>query len=126
MDSQALANQLEEGLLDFGVRIIKTSSALRGQAGRHLANQLLRCGTSPAANYAEARSAESRTDFQHKLKIVLKELNESRLWLRMISRSEMIKGERLGSLIDECEQLSRIINASITTSRTRQRNTHNS
>ena len=121
MGSQQLANELEDRLLDFAVRIIKLAGSMpRSQAGKHVANQLLRCGTSPAPNYAEARAAESSADFQHKLKVVLKELNESRMWLRMTSRSKLMKPTPMNSIIDECEQLCRIITASITTSRRRQ------
>ena len=86
-------------------------------AGKHIARQLLRSGTSPAPNYAEARGAESHADFIHKLKIALKELNESCVWLRMVCQADLIKVERMKSLIDENQQLCRILNASITTSK---------
>jgi len=75
----------------------------------------LRSGTSPAAHYAEARGAESTKDFVHKLKICLKELNEARVWLRMIAKSEMLSSAQLSDIIQECEELCRIINASIRT-----------
>ena len=75
---QIEAGEVEERLIDFGVRIVKLSSKLPNtSAGRHIAGQILRSGTSPAPNYGEARSAESRADFVHKLGIVLKELNET-------------------------------------------------
>ena len=61
----------------------------KDRAGNHVAEQLLRSGTSPAANYGEARGAESRNDFIHKLRIVVKELNESIIWLEILKRSEM-------------------------------------
>ncbi len=72
---------------------------------------------SPAPNYAEARGAESSKDFVHKLKVVLKELNETRVWLKMVIRAEMLSGKRLDDLLDECDQLCRIISASIQTAR---------
>ena len=87
----------------------------------HISGQLLRAGTSPAANYAEARSAESRADFVHKLKVVLKGLNETSVWLEMITLSELIKPARLDEVIDENQQLGKMINASITTSKSRQK-----
>ena len=66
---------LEKRLIDFAVRIINIVEALPNTlAGNHIAGQLVRCGTSPAPNYGEAQSAESRNDFIHKIKIVLKEL----------------------------------------------------
>ena len=75
---QEKADEIEERLIEFAVRIIKLSSNLpKTPAGRHIAAQILKSGTSPAPNYGEARSAESRADFVHKLGIVLKELNET-------------------------------------------------
>ncbi|RLB14252.1 MAG: four helix bundle protein, partial [Deltaproteobacteria bacterium] len=66
---------LEDRLIDFAVRVIRTAESLpKTKVGRHIAGQLVRCGTSPAANYGEAQSAESRSDFIHKIKICLKEL----------------------------------------------------
>jgi four helix bundle protein len=76
--SQSQADDLEGRLIDFAVRIIKLSGGLpRTPAGKHIAAQILRSGTSPAPNYEEARGAESYADFVHKLRIVLKELNET-------------------------------------------------
>src|SRR5437773_8028483 len=90
--SQAKAGELEERLIDFAVRIIKVSASLpQTPAGKHIAGQILRSGTSPAPNYGEARGAESHADFVHKFGIVLKELNETSIWLRVIHRSEMLK-----------------------------------
>jgi four helix bundle protein len=110
------ANEIEERLIDFAVRIIKVADALpRTPAGKHIAGQLLRSGTSPAPNYAEARGAESTADFVHKLRIALKELNESSVWLRIICRAELLENSLLADLIDENEQLCRIVNASVKT-----------
>ena len=73
-------DDIEERLINFAVRIIRVCDALtEDQSAQHIRGQLLRSGTSPAANYAEARGAESKKDFIHKLKIVLKELNETRI-----------------------------------------------
>lgn len=72
------ADEMEDRLIDFAVRIIKVADALPNTSvGKHVACQLMRSGTSPAPNHAEARGAESSADFVHKLKIALKELNES-------------------------------------------------
>jgi four helix bundle protein len=74
-DRQGDWDALEERLLEFGARIGLVVDALpESRLGRHVAGQLVRCGTSPAPNYAEACAAESRADFVHKLRIVLKEL----------------------------------------------------
>ena len=88
------------------------------KVGKHIAGQLIRCGTSPAPNYGEAQSAESRSDFIHKMKISLKELRETRVWLIMIGRAKLIKPtSRLNPLIAENNELISIFVASINTAR---------
>ncbi len=100
----------------FAVDVMKLVNHMpRNRAGGHIAKQVLRSGTSPAPNYAEARGAESRNDFVHKLKVVLKELNETHIWLQIIQRTNLIKPQRVQRLANECIILSRIINASIQT-----------
>lgn len=112
----AKGGDIEERMVDFAVRIVKLCDKMpKTYAGRHLANQLLRSGTSPAAQYAEARGAESKKDFVHKLKICLKELNETNVWLKIIERSEIFQAQRLAPIVQECSELSRIVNASIRT-----------
>lgn len=114
----ARGDDIEERLVDFAVRIINFCERMPPTfAGNHIAKQILRSGTAPAAHYAEARGAESHKDFVHKLKICLKELNESRVWLKIIIKSELVKPKRLNDLADECDQLCRIVNASIKTSK---------
>src|SRR6266851_9621238 len=101
-DPQSRADELEERLIDFAVRIVKLSARLpRTAAGRHIAGQILRSGTSPAPNYGEARGGESAADFVHKLGVVLKELNETSIWLRIIERSEILRRELLSEIIEE-------------------------
>ena len=66
---QSLADDLEERLVDFAVRIIKLTASLpKSPAGKHVAGQIMRSGTSPAPNYGEARGAESHADFVHKVR----------------------------------------------------------
>lgn len=114
----AKGDDIEERLLRFAVRIVKLSIRLpNAPAGKHIAGQLLRSGTAPAAHYAEARGAESSNDFIHKLKICLRELNESRVWLKIIVGSELLPEKRMADLIAENDELCRIINASINHSR---------
>ena len=111
---------LEERLIDFAVRIIALANRLSTSfAGKHIAGQVVRSGTSPAPNYAEARSAESRADFIHKLRIVVKELNETSVWLRVATRSGLMKENLLAGLLTECEELKRIFGASLRTARLR-------
>ena len=108
---------LEERLIDFAVRIIKLVETLRNtSAGNHIAGQLVRSGTSPASNYGEAQSAESRNDFIHKIKIVLKELRETKVWLKIIQRTNRAKsGGEIESLIIECDELISIFVTSVKT-----------
>ncbi|MCP4421343.1 MAG: four helix bundle protein [Chloroflexi bacterium] len=119
----AKGDNLEERLVDFAVMIIHLTDKMpNSRAGNHLAGQLLRSGTSPAAHYAEARGAESINDFIHKLKVGLKELNESRVWLRIIIKSKMSSSNSVKSIYQECDELCRIVNASIKTSQQRKYN----
>jgi four helix bundle protein len=112
----AKGDDIEERLIDFGVRIINVCEELSDSTTKkHIRGQLLRSGTAPAPNYGEARGAESSKDFVHKMRIVLKELNESRIWLKMTIRAEMLPESRLELLLDECDQLCRIVSASIHT-----------
>jgi four helix bundle protein len=112
------ADELEERLIDLAVRIIKLSANLpRTPAGKHVAGQIMRSGTSPAPNYGEARGAESHADFVHKLRIVLKELNETSIWLRIIERSELLRRELIKELIIENIALCRIFAARLKTTR---------
>src|SRR5438093_12633816 len=116
MTSQLQADELEERLIDFAVRIVGLSTHLpRTSAGKHIAGQILRSGTSPAPNYGEARGAESAADFVHKLRIVLKELNETSIWLRVIQRSRLLNSDLLGDIMNENGELCRIFTASLKT-----------
>ena len=83
----SLASTWKTRLLDFSVRIIRLVDALPNtRAANHVAGQLLRCGTSPYGNHGEVEAAESRKDFVHKLKVCLKELKETRRWLRLLAK----------------------------------------
>jgi four helix bundle protein len=111
-------DELAQRLLQFAARVGKVADALPDtRMGRHVSGQLVRCGTSPAPNYAEARGAESRRDFVHKLSIVLKELRETDCWLQLIVEAELLPQARLGELTDECNQLMNIIGKSIVTAK---------
>src|SRR5258706_11154399 len=119
-ERQNRADELEARLIDVAVRIVKLSASLpKTPAGRHIAGQILRSGTSPAPNYGEARGAESHADFIHKLRIVLKELNETSIWLRVIERSHLIKSQLLLDIINEPNELCRIFATSLKTANAR-------
>ena len=85
--------------------------------GRHVCSQILRSGTASAANYGEARGAESRADFIHKLRIVFKELNETTIWLEGIARSSMLRPDATAPVVAENRELCRVIASSIKTAR---------
>ena len=113
---------LRDRLIDYAVRIIKLSEVLPGtKSGTHIASQILRSGTSPAANYGEAQSAESQADFVHKLKISLKEIRETNIWLQIIKKAELvIPDDRLDPLLEETDELAAILFSSIETAKKRQ------
>lgn len=97
---------LEERLIGFAVAIVGVVESLPNtKAGNHIANQLIRSGTSPAPNYGEARSAESRRDFIHKVKISLKELRETMIWLKIIARRRFSEFADLAVVLAECDEL---------------------
>ena len=108
---------LEERLIDFSVMIVKmTDKMMTTYAGQHFAKLLIRSGSSPALNYGEAQSGESKKDFIHKMKIALKELRESYNCLRIIKKAELYKEkEMIDSLIKECNELISIFVKSIQT-----------
>ena len=107
-----------ERLLEFAARAGTVVDALpETRLGRHVAGQLVRSGSSPAPNYNEGRAAESRDDFCRKLGIALKELRESHVWLQLIIKARLLPGHRLSELVDECDQLARILASSILTAK---------
>jgi four helix bundle protein len=109
---------LNERLIRFAVAIIDVSEALpKTFASNHIAGQLVRSGTSPALNYGEAQSAESRNDFIHKMKISAKELRETFNCLKIILLKEWIGNEELSLVLEENNQLISIFVKSIDTAR---------
>jgi len=113
---QSTRYDLEERLLECAVRVIRLVDALPAtRAGRHVADQPLRCGTSPLANHGELQGAESRKDFIHKLGLCLKEIRETRRWLRLIHRVPLVAPAKIEQLLNETEALIKIFAASIRT-----------
>src|ERR1700736_1447154 len=111
-NTQPKTNQLfdlEDRLLEFSARVIRLVDALPNtRAANHIAGQLLRSGTSPYGNHGEFEAAESRKDFIHKLKSCLKELKETRRWLRLTARSAMLPQKKMSAILGEAEELIRI------------------
>jgi four helix bundle protein len=107
---------LQQRLISHAAVLLNLSANLpHTPQATHVSRQLLRSGTAAAANYGEARSAESRSDFIHKLRIVLKELNETTVWLQLIIESSLVSREKMSPIVAENAELCRIIAASIRT-----------
>lgn len=108
---------LEERLIEFAVDIIFFVESLpTRKSASHLGGQLLRSGTAPSLNYGEAKSAESKNDFLHKMKVCLKELRESYNCLRIMHRAKIyISEQTVKELISECNELISIFVKSIVT-----------
>jgi four helix bundle protein len=112
---------LEDRLIEFAVQLITLAESLpSSRTGSHLANQLIRSGTSPALNYGEAQSSESRADFIHKIKIVLKELRETSICLRIVKRTNLSGSiDSLTNVHNECGELVAIFAKSLQTAESR-------
>jgi len=110
---------LEDRIINFSSRIIDVVEALPNtRAGNYIAAQLIRCGLAPSLMYGEAQAAESRDDFVHKIKLLLKELKETRVCLKLISKKEMIKPvKKLEPLKKQNEELIAISSTSIETAK---------
>jgi four helix bundle protein len=114
---------LEERLITFAVTILDLAEKMPStRVGNHIAGQIIRSGTSPAPNYGEAQSAESRKDFIHKMKIALKELRETYIWLKIAKRKAIIGSSKTDDeVLDENVELIKIFRSSINTAEEKQR-----
>jgi len=113
---------LSERLLVFSARVIRLLDHLpKTLAGRKIADQLLRATMSVGANYEESRGTDSRADFCYKLQIALKEMRESRYWLCLISKAELVTTDKIGNLVDEATQLRAILGKTVATARGKSR-----
>ena len=110
---------LEDRLIEFAVLVITIAENLKNsRAGNHIASQIVRSGTLPSLNYGEAQSAESLSDFIHKFKILLKELRETRVALKIIKRVTLINDiELVDKGLNECNELISIFVKSIDTAK---------
>jgi len=108
---------LENRLIDFALKVYDLTKHLpNDQFGKHVSGQLVRSSSSPAFNYGEAQSAESRKDFIHKMRICLKELRETLIGLKFIERGKFkVPIELLNYLIKENNELISIFVISVET-----------
>lgn len=110
---------LEDRLVDYTCRMIDVVEVLPNtRSGNYIAGQLIQSCHSPTFNYGEAQAAESPKDFVHKMGVVLKELKECRVAIKVILNKEMIKPvSKLDSVCKETEELIAIIAKSIITAK---------
>ncbi len=110
-------NNIEERLINFAVSVLGITEKMnKSYIANHLKEQLIRSSSSAALNYGEAQSAESKKDFVHKMKVVLKELRESHVSLRIIQKSKLITNDNfIQPAIDENDELISIFVVSVNT-----------
>ena len=109
---------LKERTFDFALRVVKLVNHLpKNTSGCVLGKQVLRAATSVGANCEEAHAGYSRDDFVFKLKVALREAREARYWLRLLKSSKLVEPSRLESIIDEAEQIKKILGAIVSKSR---------
>ena len=109
---------LEPRLIEFACLVIDVVEKLpKNIAAKHIGGQLVRSGTSPALNYGEAQGAESKQDFIHKMGIVLKELRETKVSLKIIQLRRWIDAALVSKALDENVQLIAIVAKSIKTAK---------
>jgi four helix bundle protein len=116
---------LEERLINFAVLIVEICDNMPDtRTANHLSGQLIRSGTSPALNYGEAQGGESRKDFIHKIKVVIKELRESYVCLKIIHRSKHFRSEEL--IKNALTENNELISIFVKSAETAQKNLKNS
>ena len=109
-------DELKERFRKFSIKIIKLVNAMPNSiAGNAIAQQIVRSGTSPAANYRAACLANSNKDFLNKLKMVEEEIDETSHWLSVIIDAELLPKTQVEDLYDESVELRRIVARSIIT-----------
>lgn len=117
-----IPTELSDRLCHFAAPVAKVVDALPDtRTGRHVAGQLIRCGTVAPPNYDEGRVAESRADFAHKVNVALKVLVETEGWLNFIVMAELLSERRVDDVLGECSQLCRILNSSVATTKGRRK-----
>lgn len=120
MNTASRIYDLEDRLIDFVLKIDEQIELLPNtRLANHLAGQMVRSGSAPALNYGEAQSAESQKDFIHKMQIILKELRETRICLKIIQRKPLFEKHIVSPVLKENEELIAIFAASIKTAKSR-------
>jgi four helix bundle protein len=118
MEEMPRKYDLEDRLVKFAIMILEVCDLLPDiRAANNLEYQLSKSGTAPALMYGEAQAAESRADFIHKMKILLKELRETRISLRIINEKPVVKSIKIESALKECNELIGIFTKSIETAK---------
>ena len=116
---------LEKRLIDFSVSIIEiVNETPKSRAGNHMSGQILRSGTSVSLNYGEAQGAESRKDFIHKMKVILKELRETFVNLKIMHRSHLYKKEQ--KIVDAKQENNELISIFVKSLKTAKQNLNSS
>ena len=105
--------ELKQRTKDFAKRVLKVVDALPNTIkGRAIGNQLVRSGTSTAANYRAACRGRSKAEFAAKLGTVIEEADESALWLELIIEDRILKAQLVQPLLDEANEIVAIMTAS--------------
>ncbi|MCX6256659.1 MAG: four helix bundle protein [Bacteroidia bacterium] len=110
---------LEQRLVDFAILIVKIAESLNGtDAAKLICGQIIRSGFSSALHYGEVKDAESGNDFIHKVKVILKELRETLIALKIIQQVPLTKNPELAIMgLTECNELISIFVKSINTAK---------
>ena len=109
---------LGEKSFSFALRVVKLYKHLLTEHKEYvLSKQVLRSGTSIGANIEEAKHAQSKLDFIHKLSIAQKEASETNYWIRLLYKSEFLNEKLAISLINDCDEIQRMLTSSIKTSK---------
>ncbi len=111
-------DDLSDRFLEFAARVIRLVIALpKNPVARHIGGQLLRSGTAVGSNYEEARGAESRADFNHKLGVAWKEARESWYWLRLLQKTSVVKPSLVDKILQESNEIAAILGKSLATAK---------
>jgi four helix bundle protein len=115
---RARHNDLSDRLMVFTVEAIQATYAFpKSQVSSHICGQLIRSATSAGANYEEARAAQSRADFVHKLQVALKEIRETCYWMKLAAKLELPDISRWNLIALEANELLLILAKSVVTTK---------
>ena len=112
-----MANAVQDKSEALAIRIVNLWKYLLKHQEYDISRQVKRSGTSVGANVCEALYAASKKDFLNKMYIAYKELGETKYWLRVLSRAELITHDSFTSLYSDCEELDHIISSIIKTTK---------